>query len=827
MTDRKRPDWNAATWEGQRRAMLRGALRLNVRERLQALENLCDTDRFFRAMREQGRFRYGEHDMNDFQQEVAGVAETQGDWRKEDTRNEIPLTGCTPVPLASYLKALGILRLVAEQADANARGYWTNEHFVLVTKLNYESLTRFFLNTYHPTPILSPWNGRAGFLEGEDAEDSQRKGAVIIKDVVASKGSRFSSYREVIEVVSSIPAIIKLNAVRTELKVLDKKKKAKEVIDEERLRKLKSEEKKIKASLLTALRSSLPDEFIRWIDACLVISENVIMAPLLGMGGVEGSMDFSTNHLIVLTRLIDKATDLPTQLAKDTIAGALTDSTTIVSSDINLGFLSPASSGGANMGSGFLGTGLENPWNEVFMLEGAVLFAASATRRLEVTDKTAKPALSFPFAMEPVAAGHGSVSQTERTRHELWMPLWVSPLSFNEIAALLGEGRATLGQKRARNAMDMARSIAGLGVDRGITEFQRYGLYERRGQGYYVGAPLSRFKVKRNPNATLIHQLDRNNWLSSFREAAHGKNVPKGFLSLAHHLEDALFDLTRTTDRRTVQQVLVVLGMIQMALARSPGLRDEVKPVPLLGRDWVFAALDGSDEFRIAAALAGLDGGLPMRVHLAPIDPDKTWDWKSDSRLAVWRQGAIENNLVHVLERRLLEADCNEKIDPWMGRCPADLSAVAAFLGRMTDDRRIAELVAGLACCHMPDYLPRRDQDAGGSFLPAAYALMKPLFTSNAQLHELGVLRDDQHLPLPTAIPRLLRADRTGDALRLARQRRRASGLPDAGWRISEANISGPRLLAALMLPMTNYAIKALESRISMQNVHESERTTG
>ncbi len=34
------------------------------------------------------------------------------------------LGGCAPTPLANYLKALGILRVVAEQADAEARGWW-------------------------------------------------------------------------------------------------------------------------------------------------------------------------------------------------------------------------------------------------------------------------------------------------------------------------------------------------------------------------------------------------------------------------------------------------------------------------------------------------------------------------------------------------------------------------------------------------------------------------------------------------------------------------------------------------------------------------------
>ena len=34
------------------------------------------------------------------------------------------LKGCSPTPLANYHKALGILRLVAEQADPTARGWW-------------------------------------------------------------------------------------------------------------------------------------------------------------------------------------------------------------------------------------------------------------------------------------------------------------------------------------------------------------------------------------------------------------------------------------------------------------------------------------------------------------------------------------------------------------------------------------------------------------------------------------------------------------------------------------------------------------------------------
>lgn len=42
MSDVPDPDWSSATWEGSRRAQLRAALALTVRERLQALEALSD-----------------------------------------------------------------------------------------------------------------------------------------------------------------------------------------------------------------------------------------------------------------------------------------------------------------------------------------------------------------------------------------------------------------------------------------------------------------------------------------------------------------------------------------------------------------------------------------------------------------------------------------------------------------------------------------------------------------------------------------------------------------------------------------------------------------
>jgi len=49
-------DWSLTTWEGSRRAQLRHALGLTLRERLEAAQGLADVARRFQEMRERGQF---------------------------------------------------------------------------------------------------------------------------------------------------------------------------------------------------------------------------------------------------------------------------------------------------------------------------------------------------------------------------------------------------------------------------------------------------------------------------------------------------------------------------------------------------------------------------------------------------------------------------------------------------------------------------------------------------------------------------------------------------------------------------------------------------
>ena len=105
---------------------------------------------------------------------------------------EIDLPGCTPEPLMGYLKALGVFRLVAEQADPDATLCWRNGVAVLGSRFDRDGLAAFFRDEYRPTPIVGPWNGGSGFYDG---------GTQPLVAIETSTSARLADYRNTIAAV--------------------------------------------------------------------------------------------------------------------------------------------------------------------------------------------------------------------------------------------------------------------------------------------------------------------------------------------------------------------------------------------------------------------------------------------------------------------------------------------------------------------------------------------------------------------------------------------------------------------------------------------------
>ena len=747
--------------------------------------------------------------------------------------NTIDLVGCTATPLASYLKALGILRLVT-RSDSTVTGYWRLGRFCLVTRLDRQGLRRYFLDEYAPTPVISPWNGRAGYLEGDDGEDSTRAGAKLLRRLRDSKAPRLGAYRTVISALDESPVLREMNANRSRRKALETEKRALQKqrlnvpanLDSE-LARLSAREEQLKRDALVWLRNQVPDEHLEWIDAVVALGVARFFSPLLGgSGGVEGSMDIGVNFVTNIFYLLNSDDESPSDDAEKWLDSALFQTPAPIKVSNSSGALFPGRIGGPNATSGFAAKLEINPWDFVLMLEGACLFRTSVSVRNQAATGQA---LTFPFTVDVTGAGAGHVQVVDESsaRKEMWVPLWERPMGGSEVTALLREGRVTLGRRIPKDGLEFSRAVHKLGVDRGLSGFERYAFLKRSGD-MYLATPLGRVNVQRQPQSDLIDDLDRAGWLSRFHRISKSDKAAARLRELAQRLDTALFDLSSPGPRVSrVQKALAVLGDIQTALAKSSRLREDLEPVPRLGREWAIEADDGSPAFRTSRALAGLRGELerpmPMRSHLWPTHP-QVWLWvermrkeRHDDRIpplrfvTPWR-GDLIRTLNDIIVRRLWLAErCEFRDKPFRARVGLDLSDVMAFLEDAGKDVRIAELLRGLALCDLPEVISESVEPR--TFVPAGWAVLKLVFSRDQTLVHLAGLPPSTRVAVPRELLRRLLAGDTSRAIQIAARRLQASGVPVVFGRRNFPDLPGalgPRLAASLLLPLSFSATRTL-----------------
>jgi CRISPR-associated protein Csx17 len=160
---------------------------------------------------------------------------------RETGMPEILLTGCTAEPLMNHLKALGVFRLVAEQVDPSARGYWRGGAFTLLSTLDGDGLAQFFMERYQPTPIIGPWGARSGFFP-EGSETSARR---ALEAISASTAARLAPFRDTIAVVRSILDDLGIHAGRH------------------------VDQGDNQLQLMRACRNKLPDQVLPWLVSLL------------------------------------------------------------------------------------------------------------------------------------------------------------------------------------------------------------------------------------------------------------------------------------------------------------------------------------------------------------------------------------------------------------------------------------------------------------------------------------------------------------------------------------------------------------------------------
>ncbi len=692
----------------------------------------------------------------------------------------LPMHGCTPVPLAGYLKALGIFRLVAEQAEPSVSGWWENDVFTIRSRLSREGLAEFFLNQYRPTPLVAPWNGGSGFFP----KDSQE----AIKKVMNGTAVRFEPYRQLIQICRTLLSDMGLSEKPDELK----------------------------STLLQNCRNRFPDDALGWLDAAfLLTSDGPKYPPLLGTGGNDGRLEFTNNYMQRLTELFDTESEhgSPFPASSPALAESLFGEMSTDRSVAPVGQFDPGSAGGPNSASGFDASPGINLWDFIFTLEGTIAFAAASVRKLESSDFGS---LSFPFCVRTSGVGYASAARTDEaaSRSEMWLPLWRTPSSYEGVRHLLSEGRAQIHRRRVRNGVDFARAVATLGVDRGISDFQRFGFQQRNGLSYFA-VPLGRFQVRESPRVReLLPSLDH--WLDRFRRAATSKTAPARAGHAIRRLDTSILKFCRHAGRRETVDLLTALGEAETALATSPRLREDARVSPLLLKPaWITQSNLRCREFRLAAALASIRHAHlgPIRRHLEPISPPRpTAEAKWSLGNPHWANNANDPGLVTcggglirmmhaVLQRRIVEdlgrgrTEVTPTFPSITGTPVASFDDIAAFIEGRVDDQLIEDLFRALTLIDWRrESLARVATQRASKVGPdAAYSLLK--------LCHLPFLLLGKSIPLT---PEIVRRAVSGDdrATQVAARRLRASGFPPA---VKLAHCPPERLkriAAALLFPI-------------------------
>ena len=733
------------------------------------------------------------------------------------------LAGCNAQPLSSYLKALGVLRLVTEHsaADPKARGSWQGEQFVLTTELSEASLADFFLQYYQPTPLIAPWNGSTGFYPKDNSKTLDALGQ--------SKAERLALYRQTIQVAQDCMARIGL---------------AKQPQGDEKQR------------LLTQLRNRLPNEAIRWLDTCVLITgEALKFPPLTGSGGNDGNFEFSRTFMQQLQQLFDFETGAPLASAKTLLSAALFDQQ-LPSLAFNgkIGQFNPGAAGGTNAAPGQDGDSQVNPWDFVLMLEGIVMFVAGATRRHE---QGHSGNLTYPFMVRPSALGYGSAAEADKARAELWAPLWERPAALGDVQKLFHDARVKVqtqqgqnseGLRPAEDGVDFFQAVSRLSQERGLSGFVRYSFQERNGLSYFA-IPLGRIRPGAGHNTDLLSQIDR--WRLKVKSAAQKDTAPASIRRNYRQLEHSI--VAYTTGEKTPLVVMIALGALEASLSRSLSFAKDsyLRPVPRLTEQWLEALPESevrTPEFRLALTLAG--SGIRQRLvqvrsseatsaqgqEVRRREP-RSWVWaEATDNVTTWQNTSLTQNLLQSLQRDAIEQQRKETDDgksavreteqekdtvraKYPTRAPyADLGAIAQWIDGTIDEARLEALVRAFSLINLYELEKYgRSHQPSASIsktqpLPLSYALVK-------FVHSRLSLRAGGYMP---QVPGLLQKLSLGEGLaatKIAANRLQISGFhPVTKDGIYEPPDRTQRLGAALAFPISHGTLNYLLCRYQVKD---------
>ncbi len=741
------------------------------------------------------------------------------------------LRGCAPAPLAHYLKALGILRLVSEQADATARLWWQDEHACLATTLDESALIAFFAETYRPTPMVAPWNAGSGFYpkenddEGVDDQDENGDSAGssdLLEMLVQSSDARFVGWREAIRNARSQECAIfreTLDIARVAKAAANRNKKDKTLAKESK----EADEKKkaLKDQIVLGAFKTWRGQGLEWLSAAAVCKMGpdtgvTVFYPqhLGGSGGANAKLDFTINFAECLLQLLSDKSPLR-EKSEPLLREALFSGPSLVDpstrKDRSLGQFMPRTTKAPNGTAGFQSDREGNPWDLVLLIEGSLLLRCGVAKRHGDNSPFAP---SAPFSVQSsLSSVMGGPVGKDNSASEQWLPLWKRASSLDELQCIFSEGRISIGRKIAANAMDVSRSLARFGTQRGIDRFVRYGYPQRNGKGHFA-TNLGTWRVQFKSNFDVIDASA--DWIQRLTWNAKGKTAPTAWATAARRCEETLLACSRGSEPRHCVALLMSLGDAEASLARTPAkARDAgLRPLARLPASWL-TAIPNEPWLRLAVAIAAqLGDDPPLRHHWHTVDEKNKFEFaKAADVEVVVTHRAFVPDAVAILRRRCRHAGVFN-LQPGHHHA-AGLADLAALVRNEVDTDQMWSVVRPLLALNWTDSVPLTAPPARGDDL--------------GQLAVAGLLRL-AHAPMPlpgaervltvdpTILARLLAGDVPG-AVAIAARRLHGIGLRSHIVSAVGNRSAAQRLAATLIVPLHPTGLATLAARLTRPQV--------
>ncbi len=720
----------------------------------------------------------------------------------------IPVPGCRHDVLGHALKAIGLLRALAECAaaqhrDRDAEGWWDLEDgcfkILLSGGRDEKWLTEFLGKHFQPTPLIAAWNtgsgispqfavavtGRQGDVRRFRDDHGKQLKAWGIQASGASAKARSLKFKTTLACLPALAAAAEryalhvrfeggkkqsvmpeaAHALRSSSDFWQSLKLAQAFYSRFQKEGLTKAEQKL---LLTELRDGYAGSLSEAFDALSITHlPSVADNPLFLRRGRPGdkvnfdifltfweyfvAFKLHADEFVRVGLFADRAT--PAGARKEDLRGKGTP-------------FFPDAVKTYNQGLAWVTEDLPFcPLDYLLAVEGALAMRGATSKALSAQSRARG---AFPFVFETSDTMVDEQGKQLGLAPAFWLPIWERPTTFAELQSFILDAQARLASKDCRFSTDFARAIAGLGVDAGFTAFQEFKFklktanvpWTTAGRLLWAGATRRSHRL-----SELLGPLDRARFLEQF---SFNRETKRDLHPFRAPVFDAIDGAVAEPTATNLVEILCRLADLNRQLALSKNLREKVSragyvsfvpPLPCEAWDSALRDLEGDPEFHIARALASMigregqsDGKTyssvePFLGSILPLKRGRDSWYLPDppSAQAVWAGADLWQDLANTLARRHQDS-MDEDRPALVGSRSAPLSSILAFLRGELDDRRVAWLTVALG--HIGWWFKRRQRCNGEA--ADAEQVWEPIPTAYAALRslvEVGLERPSSGVP--------------------------------------------------------------------------------